>query len=125
MNRVRLWILGVTLGSFAAGMSVGLVVTKVASAQGEKSGVDADYVRELVTTYGLSSGQERLLRFALQSWREEEIAVLTSAEATQLPEPIQRRLLQASRQLEQRIRALLDPEQRARYDEASRPTEPR
>lgn len=123
MNRVQVWILGAALGSFAAGMCVGSVLPQVMAAENGAPSADSDYVRDLVATYGLSNAQERTLRLVLQSSREEEIAVLKSAEATQLPEPIQRLLLQARSKLESRIRALLDDEQRARYDRASRPTD--
>jgi hypothetical protein len=123
VNRARVWILGAALGSFAAGMSVGSVLPQVMAAENEAPSTDSDYVREMVATYGMSNAQERTLRLVLQSSREEEIAVLKSAEATQLPEPIQRLLLQARSKLESRIRALLDDEQRARYDRASRPTD--
>lgn len=123
MNRVRLWILGAALGSFAAGMIVGVVVPRVVAAETGVLSADAGYVRDMVASYGLSAAQERSLRLVLQAWRDDEIAILKSAEATQLPEPIQRRLLAARSQLEKRIRTLLDPQQRLRYDAASRPTD--
>ena len=120
MSRVGVWILGAALGSFAAGMVVGWMVPQ-AMAAGSEPSADADYVREMVARYELRPEQVRSLRIVLQGWRDEEIAVLKNAEATQLPPPIQARLLQARSRLEQRTRALLDDEQRARYDLASRP----
>ncbi len=125
MKRVRLWILGAVMGSFAAGMSVGLLVSQAMAAPVEIRPVDGDYLRDMVSTYGLTAKQERQLRFVLQKGREEEIAILTSTEATQLPESVQSRLLGARRRMEQRTQALLDDRQRALYEAASRPTESR
>lgn len=123
MNRVQLWILGAALGSFAAGMSVGVLVPQVFASESDAPFVDAGYVQEIVSKYGLSPDQERSLRLVLESWRLEEFQVLTSTEATQLPPQIQNRLLAARSRLEQRTRALLDEQQRARYDVESRPTD--
>ncbi len=123
MNRVRLWILGAALGSFAAGMSTGLLIPKVFAGEDGVPAVDAEYVRDIVAKYGLTASQERSLRLVLSSWRQEEFRVLTSAEAAQLPPQIQNRLLAARSRLEQRTRALLDEQQRARYDLESRATD--
>lgn len=125
MKRVQFWILGAVVGSFAAGMSVGLLVSQAMAAPVEIRPVDGDYLRDMVATYGLSAKQERQLRFVLQKGREEEIAILTSTEATQLPESVQSRLLGARRRMEQRTQALLDERQRVLYERASRPTESR
>lgn len=122
MNRARLWILGAALTSFATGMNVGLLIPKVMASENEVPAPEADYVRELVARYALTADQERRVRLVLQGSRAEEIAVLSSTEATQLPMPIQSRLLAVRSRTEQRIRAVLDEGQRARYDLDSRPT---
>ena len=121
MNRARLWILGAALGSFAAGMNVGLLVPRVLAGGTEVPAPESEYVRDLVAKYALTSDQERRIRLVLQGGRNEEINVLSSTEATQLPPPIHNRLLAVRSRTEQRIRAVLDDEQRARYDVDSRP----
>lgn len=123
MKQLRFWILGASLGSFLAGMNVGLVVTRWMAGDGIATGPDSDqsYVRSLVLDYSLTAAQERSLRFVLQRCREEEEAAFRSAEPALLPPPVQNQLLAARGRMEQRIRALLDAEQRARYDLDSRP----
>lgn len=122
MNRARLWILGAALGSFAAGMNVGLLVPKVLASGTDVPAPESEYVRDLAAKYALTSDQERRIRLVLQGGRNEEINVLSSTEATQLPPPIHNRLLAVRSRTEQRIRAVLDDEQRARYDVDSRPS---
>lgn len=121
MKRVLAWILGTALGSFAAGVTVGLVAPNLAAANGRPASADDSYVADMVATCGLRPEQERGLRLVLQAAREEEFAVLKSAEAEQLPPPINARLLQVRAQLEKRVRKLLDAAQLERYEQASRP----
>lgn len=118
MKRLRLWILGAALGSFLAGMNVGLAAPRL-FADPEPT-PDDDYVHSMVADYGLSTEQHRLLRFAMLKWREEELALIKTVEADQLPAVIQGRLLQARGKMERRIFAILDEEQRERYDLATR-----
>lgn len=123
MKRLRLWILGATLGSFLAGMNAGLVIPRWLTSDHDAAGPESDqaYVRSLVADFALRADQERRLRFVLQRCREEEEAAYRSAEPALLPPSLQTQLLEARGRMEQRIRALLDPEQRARYDLVSRP----
>lgn len=125
MKRVPLWILAATLGSFAAGMNVGLAVPKVLAAGARVPTPDDLYVGDLVDRYGLTAAQERSLRLVLQSARDEEISIYTGAEASRLPPDIRREVLAVRSRTEQRIRALLDEGQRARFDADSRPRDGR
>lgn len=121
MDRVLLWILGAALGSFAAGMSCGLVVPKVFAGEATAATPDDAYVRDLAERYGLSRAQERTLRLVLRTGRDDEFAIYEHVETEQLPDPIRREVLRIRSRTEQRIRALLDDEQRARFDADSRP----
>ena len=103
-------------------MNVGLLIPKVLVGDEAAPSPEGDYVAEFVSKYDLTPAQERSLRLVLKNGRDEEIAVLTSAEATQLPPPIQNRLLAIRSRTQQRLRALLDDRQRASYDLESRPT---
>jgi hypothetical protein len=78
-------------------------------------------VQTLTADYALTAAQQRSLRVVAQRWREEELAVFRGAELSQLSPAMQGQLLTVRTRLEQRIRALLDPEQLARYDQKSRP----
>lgn len=124
MKPLRWWILATAFGTFAAGMSVGLAIPRVEAAMRESSsGSDAEaaYVRTFAERYDLDGRQQRSLGLVLLSGRTEELAVLGEADASQLPQAIRSRLLEVRSRTEQRIRALLDAEQRARYDRDSRP----
>ena len=57
----------------------------------------------------------------LQYNREREIEISHSIEGNQLPQPQLGKMLALRNETEQLIRAVLDPEQRARYDRDSRP----
>ena len=121
MKRVPLWILGATLGSFAAGMNVGLVLPDIAAADRGAAVPDADYVRDLAATYGLSAAQERSLQLVLLSQREEGMAIYRRLQIPGLPPEIQREVLALHNRTLERIRIVLDAEQRARFDADSRP----
>jgi hypothetical protein len=123
VTRLRLWILGAALGSFAAGMNFGLAIPAVVAAIDDDAAADPDqaYVQTLTADYALTAAQQRSLRVVAQRWREEELAVFRGAELSQLSPAMQGQLLTVRTRLEQRIRALLDPEQLARYDQKSRP----
>jgi len=126
VNRLRLWILGTALGSFAAGMNVGLVAPRLFAAEDHRVvAADEAYARSIAADYGLTRGQEASLRMVLQQWREEEISAFRTAETSMLPPAIQTKLLVARGKVEQRIRAVLDEDQRARYDLATRPQGPK
>lgn len=125
MRHARLWILGAAFGSFLAGMNTGLLLPNLWTAPEDSVPAevrgDADYVAVLAASYGLSAAQAQSVRFVLQAAREEELAVLRAAEATQLPPALQAQLLAARARAEQRLRAVLTHEQRTRYDAESRP----
>ncbi|MEO6594157.1 MAG: hypothetical protein ABIP94_05340 [Planctomycetota bacterium] len=84
-----------------------------------------EYATDLTQRYGLSAAQERSLRLVMQRDHDEEYAILTSAQYTQLPLAIQSQLLTARGRTRQRILAVLDEQQRARYELESRPETPR
>lgn len=119
MSGLRLWILGAVLASFAAGVNLGLAAPTLFAAEAAPT-ADDTYVRALAVDYELTGPQQQLLRMALQTRREEELALIGTVEADQLPEAVQRQMRAVQRKLDQRIRAILDEEQRARYDLASR-----
>ena len=112
------------LVSFGAGAMCGYALHTTAAACSGAATPEADYAHELAMRYGLSSRQERSLRLVLQNDREQEIAILKSAEPNQLPPTLVSKLLAARNRTEQLIRAVLDDEQRSKYDADSRPGAP-
>ena len=120
MGSLRAWILAVAIGSFAAGAVVGHTCTH-AAATPAPSPAEAQYARELTERYRLSTEQQRQLHAVLQFASEREIAILRHAQAHQLPREQMAELTALRAATEQRLRKLLDDEQRARYDRDSRP----
>lgn len=122
MTRLRLWIAGTALGCFVAGMNVGLVAPRLFAAEDPRAvAADENYVNKMVAEYGLSDRQEKSLRMVLQKWREEEVAAFRSAEVRLLPPAVQGELRQARGRMERRVKAVLDEQQRARYDLDTKP----
>lgn len=118
---IRLWILGMALGCFAAGMVIGSVCTKQVI-QGQASPEpEHPYVEGLVANYGLSAAQTRSLQIVLQAERAEEQALRLGIGWNDLPAGAQAQLLAARARTRQRILALLDPQQRAAFERASEP----
>lgn len=126
MPSIHLWILAVALGCFVAGMSVGTTIfgQQVSEAATAAPGQDVGYADDLARRYGLSAAQMRSLRLVLQHERAEEGAIRASIAWSQLPPALQSRLLALRGLTRQRIRLLLDPEQRARFDHDSQPAAP-
>ena len=122
MDALRAWIVGVAAASFAAGLATGVAVAPAGAAATAASAAEQGYVDELTARYGLRSEQQRQLRLVLQFEREREIAILLGAQGSQLPPPQMGEMLALRTATDQRIRALLDDEQRARYDRDSRPS---
>lgn len=119
MDSLRLWILGVAAGSFAAGLIVGGILPGVRA--GARSAQEDVYVVDLRDRYGLSDAQVRQLRMVLQKQAEEEMAIFLGAQQSQLPLELMSPVLATRNRTKQRIRMVLDDEQRARYDEDCRP----
>jgi hypothetical protein len=118
---IQLWILGVAGGCFVAGMFFGhAYATRASAAATAPSEVQA-YADDLIARYRLDGAQSRSLRIVLQSYQAEEESIRRTVEWSQLPASLQSRWLAVSGRTRQRIRALLDDEQRAAYDRDSQP----
>ncbi|HZN37732.1 MAG TPA: hypothetical protein VFD82_02955 [Planctomycetota bacterium] len=117
-------------GCFAAGTGVGLLIPRFAepeamprSAQEEfrmNTKADNELVCKLAADHGLTERQARSLRLIMQNQREQELTLRLSAKVEELPPATQSRVLWLRNQTTQRIRVVLDPQQRARYDRESR-----
>ena len=120
MTRPGLWILVCAVGCFATGMSAGLALPSVVEACcGEAADQDPDelYIERFAQDFDLNKEQKRALRFVLQQFTEEELDVFRRADRDQLPESVRSELMAARRRQIDRIRVLLDEEQRAQYDQ--------
>ncbi|MEZ6035865.1 MAG: hypothetical protein R3F29_00190 [Planctomycetota bacterium] len=118
---VRLWILAVALGSFAAGVVLGVAVPELWAQSRHESTPEEHYVHEMATRFGLSNAQTRSLRLVLQHDRERQLEILRTADWGQLPPELQNRRLKEQRATELRILQILDDRQRALYERDSRP----
>lgn len=118
---LRVWILALALGSFAAGAAAGMLLPEMLAAdQAVESPVDG-YVRQLVARYSLDAEQERQLRLVLLADAKAEGDILRNADWSELPENLNNERLRNKRRTEERIRYVLTDEQRARYDRDSCP----
>jgi hypothetical protein len=126
MRGIRLWILVVALGCFVAGMIVGTTFLGHHSSEAALAVPmqDRNYADDLVEKYQLTAAQLRSVQLVLQNQRDEEAAIRAGIEFAQLPESLRNRLLALNGLTRQRIRALLDPQQRERFDLALRPIAP-
>lgn len=121
MEALRKWIVTLAAGCFASGALVGHAFCKTTASGLEVPASDRLLEADITSNYGLDARQQHRLRLVLQHGREEEIAIFANAHESMLSKPLLSRVLKARNQTEQRIRALLDDEQRARYDRESRP----
>lgn len=117
---MRVWILAVAVGSFAAGAVVGYAVPGLLAAPLQPQGPE-EYARNLADKYGLSAQQRQRLLMVLEDGERRELEILKSANWSQLPPTLRGARLEANRKTEQRIRFVLDERQRALYDRDSRP----
>lgn len=121
MVTIRRWILAVALGCFAAGMVTGNLLGSYGVAAAEPF-QELGYVDDLAANYQLTSAQRHSVQMVLQNERAEESSIRASLEWGQLPPAMQNRLLALRAMTRQRIRVLLDPDQRERFDRDSQPT---
>jgi hypothetical protein len=118
------WILAAALGCFAAGMITGLVAPGLVDAlagPGPEPHPDVQYVRKMASDFGLSAQQERSLAMVVQARREAQLDVFEKADFDLLPEVLKNQLKTVRRQTDERIRHVLNREQRERYDRQARP----
>jgi hypothetical protein len=118
------WILAAALGCFAAGMTVGLVAPGVVDAlagPGPEPDPDVQYVRRIAADFGLSAQQERSLSLVVQARRQDQLDLLKKTDFDLLPDVLKNQLKTVRRKTDERIRYVLTPEQRERYDREARP----
>jgi hypothetical protein len=99
-------------------MSTGLAFPSLIEAiRSNEAGVDPDeaWARKFAADFGLTKSQQRQLRMVVRQRRDEEFDVFRSA-GPELPAAMQAQLSAAQRREQLRVRALLNDEQRSRYD---------
>lgn len=116
---LRPWLLGLSLGCFAAGVVAAWVGRELFASTRGASGFDDDYLQDMTARFALTADQQRSLRLVLQHERESEYTILSSTEWGQLPAPILARLLVVRDQTKKRIRMVLDERQRDLFDRQS------
>jgi hypothetical protein len=112
---LRVWILALALGSFAAGIVVGIVIPEMFAAErGPETAQDS--AKFLTDKYGLSAEQHRLLVLVHEEYERIDFQILKNLKPSQLDPAAQAERLQNSRKADQRVRFVLDETQRALYD---------
>ncbi len=110
-KRLGTWFTAAVIASFAAGVAAGLVLPRAieAFAGSGELGPNEAYVRELTERYGLDTDQMRLLRMVLES-RERELASLDPRSKAD-----ESRALAVNLRAQERIKYVLNGDQRARF----------
>ena len=117
-STVRIWILAVALGSFATGILVGVVIPELFAAD-RRPQTPQEESEFLTSKYGLSGEQHRRLVMVFEEHHRIDLNILMSANPSQLSEDLRSKRLLQSRKTEQRVRFVLDEQQRALYDRDS------
>jgi len=99
-------------------MSAGLALPGVVTACSADGGAADSYQRRLTVDYDLTTAQQRQLKIVLERQDVEELEVCRN-EFQSLPKDVQDAIIRARRRVEERIRALLDPDQLRRFDAAT------
>jgi hypothetical protein len=123
VTRAARWLIAVAAGCFLSGIVVGLVAPAITAAfSGQDRQLDADeqFLQEFARRYRLSNGQVELAR-AVLSERQQKRAEILLSDPQRLPEDLRSRYEQVQRHADQRLYALLDDQQRAKYREDARP----
>ncbi len=120
MATLQSWVLLLGCGCFGAG---GLGGWALASCGHGELVREQSWAEDLITRYQLRPDQARSLRIVLQKDRAEEDALRRSIEWSQLPDDLQRRLLDVHRKTRELIRiGVLDDKQRVLYDRDTEPS---
>jgi len=104
-------------------MLLGVTIPDVAAAVRGPSGVadpDELYVRDMARDFGLSDRQQQELLVVMQRYRDEELQVFRHTNFDELPESLRTELTAARRRRGDRVRAVLDDEQRKLFEDKSR-----
>jgi hypothetical protein len=116
-SRLAGLLIAAVLGSFAAGVAVGLALPAAWSAIGggaEPHHPDDQYLRRMTERYRLSKEQVRVLRMVLFA-RDQEIRKIFDDDPQRLPKPLDREYRDALSRANERIEHVLDPDQRRLY----------
>jgi len=122
---VRIWILAVALGSFAAGAVMGYLLPDVWALDAATQATPEQEASEIARKYGLSDEQYRRLVLVFEEQERQDLKILRAAKPHQLGADLTNKRLLQSRKTQQRIRFVLDEQQRALYDRDSRFNQPR
>lgn len=121
---VRVWIMAVALGSFAAGAVLGVVLPEMMAASNYQPATPEQEALEITEKYGLTDEQHRVLVMVFEEQERRNLEILMAAKPHQLDPELQSKLLLQSRKTQQRIRFVLDERQRALYDRDSELNKP-
>ena len=107
--------MALALGSFAAGLVVGIVLPELFAAE-RQQGVTLEEPQYLTDKYGLSAEQHRSLVMVFEEFHRNNLNILREANPSQLSPDLRAKRLLNSRKAHQRVRFVLDDKQRTLYD---------
>ena len=112
----RGWLLGAALASFAAGVSVGLILPRLMSSVQAEENQDSteDYIRQLTELCDLDGQQVRDLRMILVQ-HERELRQLQRAYFDHFPPIYREKHDMAGKRMDTRIRGIMNSDQLEQY----------
>ena len=118
MNRLQTWMLTIAFACFGAGIATGTAVPRViATGQAHhQDNPDEPYVQDLAKRLNLDQDQLRLLRKVHLAFRKDTYDMAIRLQS-KWPAEMRSQLQTFNRKKALRVRALLTPEQRERYDQ--------
>lgn len=118
MSRLRSWMLATALACFGAGIATGTAVPRIITAKqvSHRDNPDELWIQNLVEHLSLSQDQLRLLRKVHLAFRKDTYDMAIRLQS-QWPAEMQSQLQTFHRKKALRVRALLTPEQRERFDQ--------
>ena len=122
MKSVAAWLSAVALGAFVAGVACGLAWPVLAKDLAPSTAPDADeaFAQKLHDTLQLSNRQLALVRAILSDKRDETVKVMRSSDPQRWPPELRNQYETVMRRTDRLIFEILDPQQRARYEELNK-----
>jgi hypothetical protein len=119
VKSVAAWLSAVALGAFVAGVACGLA-WPVLVAPATEADPDEAFARRLHETLQLSNRQLALVRAILHDKRDRTVSIMRNSDPQRWPPELRNQYETVMRRTDRLIFEILDPQQRARYEELNK-----
>lgn len=116
LRRVRAWVVGIGLAGLLSGLALGWAAERVVGTwwPADPGDGNAEMLEILARKYGLTREQRRQIRMVLRA-RDLDMLQEYRTHARSLPGPLRSRIMSVRRHADERIYAVLHPDQREQY----------